>query len=404
MFTPEEVIYTVSMLNHSAKQLLEQRFASILLAGEISNFSAPASGHWYFTLKDDAAQVRCAMFRLQQNTVRFVPHHGLHVVLRAKVSLYPQRGEFQLMVTHMETVGAGILQQRFEQLKAKLLQEGLFDHAHKIPLPHYPRNIAVITSATGAALQDVLTVLKRRYPIAQVILYPTLVQGAAATDAIVRRLQQADHEKRAEVILLTRGGGSLEDLWCFNEEKVARAIYACRLPLITGIGHEIDVTIADFVADVRAPTPSAAAETLVPDKTELAARFAQQRQHLLRLLHTKVQHNGLRLHALQHRLQQQHPKTQLQAQQKQLAHYQQQLTLRIQTLWAEQKNRLAAYGKQLHQLSPLNTLERGYAILFKEQASVTSIQKINRGDTLNARLKDGMICCQVTATHPLPRE
>ena len=391
-----EPIYTVSELNEAAKMLLEHNFSNLLLEGEISNFSCPTSGHWYFTLKDEAAQIRCAMFRMNNSTLPFYPKDGMHVVIRAKASLYIQRGEYQLIASHMEEAGVGVLQKRFEILKEKLLKEGLFDSAHKVPLPQYPNKIGIITSITGAAIQDVLTVLKRRYPIAEIIIYPSLVQGNQATDNIVQMIQRANKEKVCDVLLLTRGGGSLEDLWCFNEEKVARAIYACQLPIITGIGHEIDFTIADFVADVRAPTPSAAAETLVPDRMEILNWLKQKEKQLQHLCQSTLHKKSTTLSQLMHRLQQQHPKTQLEMQQQKLAQYQHRLPMLINNLLLSKRKALAAMGKQLHQLSPLNTLDRGYAILFHEKETVTSVKNICVGDALSARLKDGVIHVNVT--------
>lgn len=392
---PNEPIYSVSELNEATKMLLEHHFSSLLLEGEISNFSCPTSGHWYFTLKDEAAQIRCAMFRMSNNALRFYPSDGMHVVVRAKVSLYAQRGEYQLIASHMEEAGVGVLQKRFEILKQSLSNEGLFDQAHKQLLPRHPKNIGIITSITGAAIQDVLTVLKRRYPIAEISLYPTLVQGAQAADNIVQMILRANKEKTCDVLLLTRGGGSLEDLWPFNEEKVARAIYASNLPIITGIGHEIDFTIADFVADIRAPTPSAAAEMLVPDKTEINVWLKQQEKQLLQLCHTALNRHNTALTLLKHRLLQQHPKTQLTIQQQKLIQYQHRLPMLINTLLLAKKNALSGMGKQLHQLSPLNTLDRGYAILFKGDKTVTSVNKIHVDEIFSAKLKDGMVHAKV---------
>lgn len=384
-----EPIYTVSELNEAAKMLLEHHFSSLLLEGEISNFSCPTSGHWYFTLKDENAQIRCAMFRMNNSALSFYPKDGMHVIIRAKASLYIQRGEYQLIASHMEEAGVGVLQKRFDVLKEKLFKEGLFDSAHKLALPKFPNKIGVITSVTGAAIQDVLTVLKRRYPIAEIFIYPTLVQGNQAAENIVKMIQHADKEKICDVLLLTRGGGSLEDLWCFNEEKVARAIYDCDLPIITGIGHEIDFTIADFVADVRAPTPSAAAETMTPDKIELIAWLQQKEKQLLHLAQSSIQKKSLTLSQLTHRLEQQHPKLQITLQKKKLQDYQHRLPALIQQILLDKKKMLAMLGKQLHALSPLNVLDRGYAILFDENKTITSIKQLQTGKTLQARLKDG---------------
>jgi exodeoxyribonuclease VII large subunit len=262
---PRRDIYTVSRLNREARGLLEAGLPSLWITGELSNLSRPASGHWYFTLKDEDAQVRCAMFRQRNLAVRAAPRDGMQVMLRARVGLYEARGEFQLVVDHLEEAGEGELRRRFEALKLKLAAEGLFDAGRKRVPPRFPRRIGVVTSASGAALRDVLHVLGRRFGAVPVLLYPVPVQGAGAAHEIAAMLALADRRREVDVLLLVRGGGSLEDLWAFNDEYLARAIAALGLPVITGIGHEVDFTIADFVADVRAPTPSAAAELAVPD-------------------------------------------------------------------------------------------------------------------------------------------
>ncbi len=262
---PRRDIYTVSRLNREARGLLEAGLPSLWISGELSNLSRPASGHWYFTLKDEAAQVRCAMFRQRNLAVRAAPRDGLQVLLRARVGLYEARGEFQLVVDHLEEAGEGELRRRFEALKLKLAAEGLFDAARKRAPPRFPRRVGIVTSATGAALRDVLHVLARRYAAVPVLLYPVPVQGAGAAREMAAMLALADRRAEVDVLLLVRGGGSLEDLWAFNDEGLARAIAELDLPLITGVGHEVDFTIADFVADVRAPTPSAAAELAVQD-------------------------------------------------------------------------------------------------------------------------------------------
>ena len=255
-------VYTVARLNHEARALLETGLPSIWITGELSNLSRPASGHWYFTLKDEAAQVRCAMFRQRNQSARVVPRDGMQVLLRARVGLYEPRGDFQLIVDHLEEAGEGELRRRFEALKLRLAAEGLFDTARKRAPPRLPGRIGVVTSPTGAALRDVIQVLRRRFAAIPVLVYPVPVQGAAAAREIAAMLALADRRAEVDVLLLVRGGGSLEDLWAFNDETLARAIAELSVPLISGIGHEIDFTIADFVADARAPTPSAASVTI----------------------------------------------------------------------------------------------------------------------------------------------
>ncbi|HHA18093.1 MAG TPA: exodeoxyribonuclease VII large subunit, partial [Methylophaga sp.] len=261
-------IYAVSRLVREARVALEGSFPLLWVEGEISNLAMPASGHIYFTLKDEAAQVRSAMFRNRNRQLRFKPENGMQVLLRVRVTLYEGRGEFQLVVEHMEEAGSGALQRAYEALKHRLGEEGLFDQEHKKPLPVLPEYIGVVSSPDGAAVHDILTVLKRRFPATNVILYPVAVQGADSITQIAKAIAEADQRGECDLLIVGRGGGSLEDLWSFNDERVARAIFDCRIPVISAVGHEVDFTIADFVADVRAPTPSAAAEIAVPDATE----------------------------------------------------------------------------------------------------------------------------------------
>lgn len=262
---PARRVLSVSQLNREARALLEGGFPLIWVEGEISNLSRPVSGHVYFSLKDAAAQVRCTLFRNRATLLRFKPQDGLHVLMRARVSLYEARGDFQLIVEHMEEAGHGALQRAFEELKQKLAKQGLFDAAHKNLLPAVPRRIGVVTSPSGAAIRDILSVIRRRHAAVRVIIYPVPVQGEGSAEKIAAMIRLAAARAECDVLIVARGGGSLEDLWAFNEEIVARAIYACDIPVVSGVGHEIDFTIADFVADVRAPTPTGAAELVTPD-------------------------------------------------------------------------------------------------------------------------------------------
>ncbi|MGB7397419.1 MAG: exodeoxyribonuclease VII large subunit, partial [Candidatus Macondimonas sp.] len=297
---PADSVYSVSRLNREARILLEGGLPLLWVMGEISNFSQPSSGHWYFTLKDAQAQVRCAMFRNRNQGLGLRPQNGMQVQVRVRVSLYEPRGEFQLIAEQMQPAGEGALRLAFEALKARLAAEGLFDASLKRPLPAYPHTIGVITSPTGAALRDILHVLNRRYPLARVVFYPVPVQGVDAAPQIVQALRLAGERAECDVLILARGGGSLEDLWAFNEEIVARAVRACPLPVVSGVGHEIDFTIADFVADLRAPTPSAAAESVVPDGSDLLRRFDQYQQRLSTLARHRVERAGTRLNQLEH--------------------------------------------------------------------------------------------------------
>ena len=306
-----EEIYTVSRLNREVRFVIEGSFPTLWVEGEISNFAAPHSGHWYFSLKDATAQVRCAMFRPQNRRLSFTPKDGMQVLVKARVSLYEGRGDFQLLAEHLEEAGEGKLRQEFEALKKRLLEAGLFAEEHKKPLPAIPRCIGIITSPTGAAIRDILSVLQRRFASVPVIIYPTLVQGDLAAPNIVKAIETANHRNECDALILTRGGGSLEDLWPFNEEKVAYAIYRSNIPIVSGVGHEIDFTIADFVADLRAPTPSAAAELATPDREELLNSLDQHQKQLARLAKQKLQQFQQNLDWMKKHLQQQHPKRRL---------------------------------------------------------------------------------------------
>src|SRR5437763_11109252 len=289
---PGRIVYSVSRLNREVRALLERGLGVVWVEGELSNLSQPASGHWYFSLKDRDAQLRCAMFRLKNSQLGFTPSAGQHVLARGRVSLYEPRGEYQLIVEYLEEAGIGALQRQFERLKAKLAAEGLFALERKRSLPRFPRRIGVVTSPSGAAIRDVLHILARRFPPAAVLVYPTAVQGAAAAPALVAALESASARAECQVLILARGGGSLEDLWAFNDERVARAIGACRLPVVSGVGHEIDFTIADLVADARAPTPSGAAELVVPERSACLEVLARGAQRLSAGMHRELRVTG----------------------------------------------------------------------------------------------------------------
>ncbi|MEE4246289.1 MAG: exodeoxyribonuclease VII large subunit, partial [Kangiellaceae bacterium] len=292
---------TVSQLNAQVKTTLERGIGQVLLQGEISNFIAAGSGHWYFSLKDSQAQVKCTMWRGKNQRVRFNPEDGLKVYVRAKVTLYEPRGDYQLAIDFMEPAGVGDLQLQFEQLKKKLQQQGLFDTENKQAIPDAPNKVGVITSASGAALHDVLTVMKRRFPLTEVIIYPTQVQGAQAHNQICQAINLANKRQEVDVLLLTRGGGSLEDLWCFNHESVANAIFQSQLPLVSAIGHEVDFTIADFVADQRAATPSAAAELVTPDQHQVVQKLDELSFALIKKIQSLVKDKSHRLALLSHK-------------------------------------------------------------------------------------------------------
>lgn len=444
---PQRTIHSVSELNFTVRSLLESEFPLLWVEGELSNLSQPTSGHMYFTLKDAKAQVSCAMFKGRNQFLRFKPENGQQVLLRARVSLYEARGNFQLLVEHMEEAGNGALQREFERLKAQLAEQGLFDKDRKKPLPKLPERIGVITSTTGAAIRDVLSVLKRRFPAIPVLIYPVAVQGDAAAPQIVAQLHRASQSKDCDVLLLVRGGGSLEDLWPFNEEMVAHAITDCDIPVVCGVGHEIDFTIADFVADVRAPTPSAAAELISPDQNLYLQSFYACRQRLQQLMLNRIKAQLQQLGWLEKRLQQQHPTSYLQQQSQRLDELEQRLktswfyNIRLQQhLQLNQLNRLMACSPELkihreqqtlnglqkrllmtqkttlhnkHQLlaslsrtlnaiSPLETLGRGYAIASKSSGeTITDSRQVKPGEQIQLRLAKGTL---ITRVEKKPRD
>ena len=434
-------IYSVSQLNSAARQMLEGNFSQIWLTGEISNFTQPVSGHWYLTLKDENAQVRCAMFRMKNLRVAFRPQNGMQVLVRANVSLYEPRGDYQLIIDSIHPAGEGLLQQQFEALKMKLAAEGLFAQNLKKNLPHFSKAVGIITSSTGAALQDILHILARRDPSLKVVIYPTAVQGKEATAEIVQMIELANARQEVDVLIVGRGGGSLEDLWCFNEEEVARAIFRSTLPIISAVGHETDVTIADFVADLRAPTPSAAAELVSRNQDELLQQLRHQQQRLDMAFDRLFTRKSQRLKQLALRLQNQHPQNQLRAQQaknEQLTHrlqlailrqfentqqkftalsvrlkqnplpYQvqrhqqhlEQLQVRlnfcVNRQVTERQNKLATLCGKLDGLSPLKVLARGYSIAENPQGkAIVSVKDINQGDFITTQVADGKIVSKV---------
>lgn len=438
---PSRTVYSVSELNSTIRRLLESEFPLLWVEGEISNLAKPASGHIYFTLKDSQAQVRCAMFKGRNQLLRFKPENGQQVLIRAKPGLYEARGEYQLIAEHMEQAGDGALQRAFEDLKARLQKEGLFNESLKQPIPESISRIALITSGTGAAVKDVLSVLKRRFPAIEVNLFPVAVQGEQAVPEITRALQLANEINDCDVILLVRGGGSLEDLWAFNEEAVAYAIAASKLPVISGVGHEVDFSIADFVADVRAPTPSAAAELVSPSQQTYIHKLQSYQRNLIRLMQNKLQRLDEQAHWLQSRLKNQHPSSQLMQQSQRLddlledlqssfqdiiSEKQQQLKFTLQSLInnrpdqfidyqklqledlisrlvymselsiENKQQQLANISRTLQAVSPLNTLSRGYSISRDEKGhSITDADEIEKGDLLITQLHHGEITSRV---------
>jgi exodeoxyribonuclease VII large subunit len=433
--SPNKSIFTVSRLNAEVRLLLENEMGVVWLVGEISNFSAPVSGHWYLTLKDSRAQVKCAMFRGNNRLVTMKPKNGQQVLVRARLSLYEPRGDYQLIIESMQPEGDGQLQQQFDALKTALAAEGLFAQTNKKPLPENPTCVGIITSKTGAALYDILDVLKRRDPSLSVVIYPTIVQGESAAISIAQAIGRANQRNECDVLIVGRGGGSLEDLWCFNHEIVARTIASSQIPIISAVGHEIDVTIADFVADVRAPTPSAAAELVSRDTRHKQAKLSDYRQTFTSAIRYYLSDKSRQSQRLRASLEQQHPKYRLQRQvqqfddlnlrlaraierklhrhaqqidrlsyrlktrspELQLSHEQhvmrkkeQQLVDAIKLQLMSARHQLALSVETLDAVSPLATLKRGYSITENEQRQViTETSQVTSGETIITRLIDG---------------
>jgi exodeoxyribonuclease VII large subunit len=441
MISQNNNIYSVSSLNRAAKSLLENGLGVIWLSGEISNLTVAVSGHWYFTLKDHHAQIRCAMFKGHNRRTGFIPKHGQQVLVRGKLSLYEARGDYQLIVESMAPEGDGLLKQQFEELKCKLAAQGLFAQESKKPLPEVVNRIGVITSSTGAALHDILSVLKRRDPRLEVIIYPSQVQGVGSAQSVAAQIQLANARNECDLLIVGRGGGSLEDLWCFNEAVVAYAIYNSQLPVISAVGHEIDVTISDFVADIRAATPSAAAELVSQSSSVVETQLQSLVTRLNRAISAQLQLKQHQQHLLKQKLIQQDPKHKLQQQSLQLDELslrlshaiketlnkhkqkQQQLENRLgnaspeQTIEIEQQkqtqlktrlqtailNKLKQSESELHSkiaelnaVSPLATLARGYAVVKdKKGRVVTDATILATGETINVRLHQGEIKARV---------
>ncbi|WP_318388837.1 exodeoxyribonuclease VII large subunit [Enterobacter sp.] len=439
--TQSPAIFTVSRLNQTVRQLLEHEMGQVWISGEISNFTQPASGHWYFTLKDDTAQIRGAMFRNSNRRVTFRPQHGQQVLVRASITLYEPRGDYQIIVESMQPAGEGLLQQKYEQLKARLQAEGLFDSQFKKQLPSPAHTVGVITSKTGAALHDILHVLNRRDPSLPVVVYPTAVQGDDAPGQIVRAIELANRRQECDVLIVGRGGGSLEDLWSFNDERVARAIFASVIPVVSAVGHETDVTIADFVADLRAPTPSAAAEMVSRNQLELLRQLQNGQQRLEMAMDYYLANRNRRFTQLFHRLQQQHPQLRLARQQTVLERLRQRMNQAVESHLKRAGQRQIRITQRLNQqtpqsrihraqshmqqleyrltqnmherlgstrerfgnaithleaVSPLATLARGYSVTTASDGKVLKQAKqVSPGDVLTTRVSDGWVESEV---------
>lgn len=391
-------VLSVSQINFYIKSIIENdgSLQFVLVTGEISNLTVhQRSGHIYLSLKDSNSVISAVMFAGNARRLKFRLENGMKVICRGRISVYEPSGRYQLYIEDMQPDGVGALTLAFEQLKKSLAQKGLFDNAHKKPLPKFPKTIGVITSPTGAAVQDITNIIRRRFPSADIVLAPVLVQGESAPEQLVRAVNKFSASKIADVVIIGRGGGSAEDLWAFNDEQLAYAVYNCETPIISGVGHETDFTICDFVADVRASTPSAAAELAVPDRQELMSYYFKQKQYISAMLDRKIKTAQLRLENQQRRMSALSPKLKAEQLEKQLSAKSEKLTRFMNIYISDKENKLIAAKGKLDGLNPLNVLNRGYAIAEKDEKIITSSKQLKNGDDFTVILSDGKINAKV---------
>ena len=393
MITPIPTVYSVSQLNSYVKGVLDrdENLAHIFVTGEISNYKAHYSGHLYMTVKDETASIKAVMFAGNASKLRFKPENGMKILAFGTVSLFPRDGSYQLYINDMQPDGVGALNIAFEQLKKKLEAEGLFRQEYKKPLPEFPQKIGVVTSSTGAAVQDIFNVLKRRFPVAEVVLRPCQVQGEGAAEDVAKAIYEFNKLNAADVLIVGRGGGSIEDLWAFNEEIVARAVFASRIPVISAVGHETDYTICDFVADLRAPTPSAAAECAVPDIFELKANLVSLRQHIISLTRNKMNIERSSLSSFEKRLALRDPVTNINEQRKEIVYLTEKLSIITNSILDDNKSKISALAGKLDALSPLSVISRGYALVEKDDKPVTKVKDLKKDDVISIKLSDGQV-------------
>lgn len=391
-------VLSVSQINFYIKSIIENdgSLQFVLVTGEISNLTVhQRSGHIYLSLKDSNSVISAVMFAGNARRLKFRLENGMKVICRGRISVYEPSGRYQLYIEDMQPDGVGALTLAFEQLKKSLAQKGLFDNAHKKPLPKFPKTIGVITSPTGAAVQDITNIIRRRFPSADIVLAPVLVQGESAPEQLVRAVNKFSASKIADVVIIGRGGGSAEDLWAFNDERLAYAVYNCETPIISGVGHETDFTVCDFVADVRASTPSAAAELAVPDRQELMSYYFKQKQYISAMLDRKIKTAQLRLENQQRRMSASSPKLKAEQLEKQLSAKSEKLTRFMNIYISDKENKLIAAKGKLDGLNPLNVLNRGYAIAEKDEKIITSSKQLKDGDDFTVILSDGKINAKV---------
>ncbi len=394
----ESKIYAVSEINQMIKEVFESipQFGNLCIRGEISNYKLYPSGHHYFTLKDAEGAIKCVMFRSQASRLRFRPENGMKVLAVGRISVFPRDGAYQLYCDSLTPDGVGDLHVAFEQLKEKLWREGLFEESHKKALPEYPGSIALVTSSSGAAVHDMIRILRRRYPPAQVKLLPVRVQGTEAPPEIVGAIRYANRYRVADVMIVGRGGGSIEDLWAFNDERVVRAIYESEIPVISAVGHEPDVTISDFVADVRAATPSHAAEIAVPDRTDLLQRLQGYKLQMLRAENRKLDKFQAGLNLLASRRVLTDPQAVIDDKEMLLGQMQKDLYYLASSMMSTPRNKLATLAASLDALSPLKVLGRGYAFLENESGEILrKVEDVSAGERIFAKLSDGQLTCTV---------
>ena len=398
MYSVSPTVYSVTELNNFVKTLLDnnENLKNVFVTGEISNFKNHYSGHMYMTIKDEGGAIKAVMFSSYASRLKFVPENGMKVIILGSVSLYSKDGSYQLYITDMQPDGIGALNLAYEQLKEKLFKEGLFNHENKKSIPVFPQKIGVATAPDGAAVRDIFSILKRRFPLAEIVFCPVAVQGASAAPEIAKAIKLFNEKKACEVLIIGRGGGSLEDLWAFNEEVVARAIFESEIPVISAVGHETDFTIADFVADLRAPTPSAAAELAVPDIIELKSDLLGLKQHLTVLMKNKIDFEREYLENTEKRISILSPTNKILNSRQELSNLYEKIVNSIELKLNNEMGKISVISGKLNALSPLDVLSRGYSISYKNDSPITSVDGLSIGDNIKVKVTDGEFFACVT--------
>lgn len=397
MYSVSPTVFSVTELNNYVKRILEtdENLKNVFVTGEISNFKNHYSGHLYMTIKDEGGAIKSVMFSSYASRLKFVPENGMKVIIFGSVSLYNKDGTYQLYITDMQPDGVGALNLAYEQLKEKLQNEGLFNADLKKPIPQFPQKIGVMTAPDGAAVRDIFSVLKRRYPVAEIVFCPVAVQGATAAPEIAKAIKLFNEKNAADVLIVGRGGGSLEDLWAFNEEVVARAIFESQIPVISAVGHETDFTIADFVADLRAPTPSAAAELAVPDIFELKSDLLGLKQHLSVLMRNKIYTEKEKIENFEKQITILNPSNKIKNSRQELSNFYEKVVNLMTLKMNDEKAKISLLSSKLNALSPLEVLSRGYSISYKNEMPIKSVNDVNTGDNIKIRVTDGEFFAEV---------